>query len=698
MAGTDFDVRERVRASIDIVELIGRSLELRRQGRNFVARCPWHDDRRPSLQVNPDRQSWKCWVCNIGGDVFSFVMQREGIGFGEALRMLADQAGIPLNDGYQQGPSSANRDEKQRLYKVLAWAAGQFRDFLAGEQPEAIEAREYLRQRGLSAEAIEEYQLGYAPDQWSWLIDRGRGAKIATGDLETVGLVSRSESSGRTLDRFRGRVMFPIRDTQRRPIAFGGRVLPRLAQEQEDKGRSVAKYINSPETKLFSKSDVLYGLDTARDEIIKQRRIVVMEGYTDVMMAWQHSVRIATAVLGTALNERHMKLIRRFADQVVLLLDGDAAGQRRANEVLDLFVGSDLDLRILTLPSGLDPCDYLLAEGGPALLSLIDAAPDALDHKLRTEFAGFDPLKDTHRAFQAAERVLNTLAHAPRHSLTDSSARLREQQILTRLARSLAVPDEELRRRLEVIRKTRRSRHRGDAPATGLANPSARLGQADRRAPVGRPAHVKPSDSAGRSDGTPSFDSEEPWYEEGPWEPADLHLAQGDPTSEPSPAAAMPIRQTSPQSWPTREIDLIEILLLAPDQIDLALEKVPLEEFIDPTMRAVYGWIEECYQQGMETSFSNLLTATENAELKSLLVELDERASQRPKSDLAEIAKWLQQVLQAFDKVRVDRAQQQTLAALASHQLSQEEEEAALLRMLQEKQREQELRRPESQP
>ncbi|MEZ6107104.1 MAG: hypothetical protein R3B96_13535 [Pirellulaceae bacterium] len=262
----------------------------------------------------------------------------------------------------------------------------------------------------------------------------------------------------------------------------------------------------------------------------------------------------------------------------------------------------------------------------------------------------------------------------------------------------MAVPDEELRRRLEVIRKTRRSRHRGDAPAAGLANPSARPGQADRRAPVGRPAHVKPSDPAGRSDGTPSFDSEEPWYEEGPWEPADLHLAQGDPTSEPSPAAAMPIRQTSPQSWPTREIDLIEILLLAPDQIDLALEKVPLEEFIDPTMRAVYGWIEECYQQGMETSFSNLLTATENAELKSLLVELDERASQRPKSDLAEIAKWLQQVLQAFDKVRVDRAQQQTLAALASHQLSQEEEEAALLRMLQEKQREQELRRPESQP
>lgn len=651
MVGMDFDNRERVRQATDIVDLMGRSLDLRRQGRNFVARCPWHDDRRPSLQVNPERQSWKCWVCNIGGDVFSYVMKQENVGFAEALQMLADRAGISLADS-KGASSSKNRDEKQRLFKALVWASAQFREFLAGSQPEAAEARAYLEQRGIEQRSIEEFHIGYAPDQWSWLIDRSRGAGVSLQDLEAIGLVSRTEASGKPIDRFRGRVIFPIRDTQRRPIAFGGRILPSVAKRQEEQmGRAMAKYINSPETRMYSKSDHLYGLDTARDEVTKQRRLVVMEGYTDVVMAWQYGIGIATAVLGTALNDRHIKLIRRFAEQVVLLLDGDAAGQKRANEVLDLFVGTDLDLRILTLPDNLDPCDYLRERGRESLWQLIDQAPDALEHKLNVELAGIDPLKETNRAFHAAERVLATLALAPRVNLTDSSARLREQQIVTRLSRSLAIPDEELRRRLNVLRRQRRQ-------------PEERL---------------RANESTTRSSGI-GFqpDSDEP----------------GETTPPRVPDKVF--RLTPPKAWPIRELELIELLLLAPDQIDLVLENVSHDEFVDPTMRTVYEWIEECYHSGLETSFSNLITAADHPDLKSLLVELDERAGSRPKSDLAGISKWLQLVLAAFDKVRVDRVQQQTMAALSSRKMSEAEEEEALLRMLQEKQREQELRRPDS--
>ncbi|HRF01631.1 MAG TPA: DNA primase [Pirellulaceae bacterium] len=666
MAGFDFDVKDRVRQAIDIVDLIGRSLELRRQGRNFVARCPWHDDRRPSLQVNPDRQSWKCWVCNIGGDVFSFVMQREGVAFGEALRMLADQAGIALVDGPSATRLAQSRDEKQAMFRLLAWAAAQFRECLVKDAAAAA-ARDYLAERGLAPESLETYGVGFAPDQWSWLIDRARPAGFRVEELEAVGLVTRSDSTGKPLDRFRGRVIFPIRDTQLRPIAFGGRVLPEIAKRLEAQGQRVpAKYVNSPETKLFSKSDVLYGLDVARDEVVRQRRIVVMEGYTDVIMARQFGITTATAVLGTALNERHIKLIRRFAETVILLLDGDAAGQRRTNEILDLFVGTDLDLRILTLPDGLDPADYLLKHGGPALGRAIDGAVDALDHKLATELQGFDPVRDTHRAFRAAENVLATLAHAPRVTLADSSARLREQQIVGRLARTLAIPDDELRRRLEEMRRARRTQQRS-AEARDERRDEERRDDERRQGGSGE-RRVSEGERFGSEQGA---------------EPNDVRP---------------PLVLTPPASWPVREVQLLEVLLLAPDRIDSVLENIGPDRFVDPLMRRVYECFDECYRTHGDVEFSTLLTSVEEPQLKSILVELDERARSRPESDLAGIAIWLQQVIAAFAWIGIDQTQRHVLSALSTRRLSDEEEASALQHMLEAKQREQELQRARSTP
>ena len=251
--------------------------------------------------------------------------------------------------------------------------------------------------------------------------------------------------------------LFSIRDTRSRPIAFGGRVLPQFADER------TAKYINSPETPLFSKSRELYGLDAARDGIAREKQVVVLEGYTDCLMAHQHGLTNMVAVLGTALGEAHLQVLRRFTDSIVLVLDGDDAGRRRTNEIIDallaLFVKNQIDLRILTLPEGLDPCDFIASQGSDAFRHLLAGAVDALEHKFRSVTHGLDLSTDTHRATEAVEQVLATLAQLrPASSEAASPTLLREQQMLGRIAREFRLPEEQLRNRLTALRKARQSR------------------------------------------------------------------------------------------------------------------------------------------------------------------------------------------------------------------------------------------------
>ncbi len=375
------DAKEQIRNATDLVDLVGGYLELRRQGRNYVGTCPWHDDSRPSLQVNPERQSWKCWVCDIGGDVFSFVMKKEGIEFREALEMLAERAGIPLSTPSGKVTKGGVND-KNALFRVMAWAEQQYHQCLLTSD-QARNARDYLTERGIHRESIERFHLGFAPDSWQWIMDRARSAQISEELLVAVGLTSVSENSSRPYDRFRNRVIFSIRDTQGRPIGFGGRVLPGT----KDAG---AKYLNSPETRLFSKSEQLYALDQQREGISATGNAVVVEGYTDVIMAWQAGLHNVVAALGTALGERHIRLLRRFADRVTLVLDGDEAGQKRANEILELFVANAVDLRIATLPPRLDPCDFVQQHGAKAFEDLVAGAVDALYHKIRVCTAGIE--------------------------------------------------------------------------------------------------------------------------------------------------------------------------------------------------------------------------------------------------------------------------------------------------------------------
>ncbi len=444
-SSSNYDLKEQVRAAIDIVDLVGSYLDLRREGRNYTALCPWHPDSRPSLKVNPDRQSWKCWVCDDGGDIFNFVQKKEGVGFVEALELLAERAGIP----FQQGPQAAEGTaaHKPTLFRVIAWAEQQFHRCLQHD-PAAQVARDYLRDRGINEESVRQFHLGYAPAAWDWLIRQAEQTPFSVAVLEAAGLVTTSQQRDRRYDRFRDRLLFSIRDAQNRPIAFGGRVLPGSTE--------AAKYINSPETRLFSKSDHLYGIELAREAIVRDRHAVIVEGYTDVIMAHQWDVRNVVAVLGTALGPRHIRLLRRFADRVTLVLDGDEAGQKRTNEVLELFVASPLDLRIVTLPDGSDPCDFVAERGADAFRDLIDQAADALTYKINLAVTQAGTMDSLHRSNQALEEILQTLAGAAANQKDASNPwQLRMQQVIGRLAREFRVDETALRERLRQLTRNK---------------------------------------------------------------------------------------------------------------------------------------------------------------------------------------------------------------------------------------------------
>lgn len=446
----DFDAlafKERVKQATDVVELVSGYLRLVPAGRILKGHCPWHDDQRPSFQVDPHKQTVRCWVCNLGGDVFSFVMQTERLTFPEALEFLADRANIPLPKRSSPQSDVAFK-ARQNAYQVLQWAEQTFHQYLlearAGEP-----ARTYLLQRGFQPESLLEFRLGYAPPDGKWLLQRGALSSISAEDLELAGLVSKRPEGGGYYDCFRGRVIFPIRDPQGKTIAFGGRILPGTDHP--------AKYVNTAATALFDKKRTLYGLDAAAAAIRRAGHALVMEGYTDCLIARQHGLGECVAVLGTALGEAHVKLLRRYTDRVVLVLDGDRAGRARAEQVLGLFLSAQLDLRVLTLPGELDPCDYVLQYGVDSLKQLVTLAPDALEYRIQSAMEGVDVASGSFAANQALEKILGSLADCPTASpLNQSAQSVRLEQILARLSATFRVSDHTLRERLKALKQQQR--------------------------------------------------------------------------------------------------------------------------------------------------------------------------------------------------------------------------------------------------
>ncbi|MFN5102467.1 MAG: DNA primase [Planctomycetota bacterium] len=562
----DNQTKERVRQAINIVDLIGGYSEVRRQGRNFVSRCPFHDDRRPSMQINAERQSWKCWVCDVGGDAFSFVMQKEGMSFPEALQFLADKAGIVIETTGSKTPG-ASAEDKRQLYQAIQWAVEKYRDYFRND-PAANAAREYVASRGLEASNAERFGLGFAPESWSWLADRALADKISLDALEKVGLLARGTSQTR-YDRFRDRLIFPIFDPQSRPIALGGRVLPGSPVE-------AAKYINCSETRLYQKNQTLYGLNFAKDRISKTQVAVVVEGYTDVMMAHQHGIDNAVACCGTALTENHIRLLKRYCDSVVLMLDGDQAGQKRTGEILELFLSESMDLRILTLPDQLDPCDYLLRYGGESLKELISQAVDALEFKIRSACQGFDPLLDTHRATVALESVLSSLAKIPESSQSDSRVVVRLEQIISRLSRQFGIGQSQIKMRLGDLRKQSR-----------------------------RWANVSDASTAHRSGGVET----------------DHEAVHGDSSD----FHQQPVEYRYDELSAV-ELELLEILATNTDLVPMAIERIAPKNLVSPTALAIFQLYLNLELEGHSLDFQSILTATEDPALKNVLVTLEQHA------------------------------------------------------------------------
>ena len=570
------DAKEQVRQAIDIVDLAGSYMALRRQGRNYVALCPWHDDTRPSMQINPARQSFKCWVCDIGGDIFSFLMKIEGVDFREALEMLAERAGIELT-AERGANESGGQFDRRNLYKAVAWAETEYHQCLL-KSPEAESARRYLNDRHITQESIEKFHLGFAPNRWDWLGLRAQQAGASPAVLQRVGLVGRRQQGEGYYDRFRGRLMFSIRDARSRPIAFGGRVLPGVSNENRD--RPEAKYINSPETPLFSKSGQLYALDLAKDGINQRQGIVVMEGYTDVIMAHQEGITNAVAVLGTALGERHVPLVRRFTDRITLVLDGDEAGQRRTMQILDellaLFVAQEIDLRILTLPSGADPCDVISSQGSEAFQQHLSTAVDALDHKIAAVTNGLASESvsnrgpGTHASAQAVEAIIGTVARAfPSGGSASSVGLVREQQVMSRLARQFGIGEETIRARLTAKRHEQASKSRP---------------------------------------------------------------AQQGPRQQPEMAPQIPPRsdRLSLTAW---EKELLELLLHQPEVLPQLAASLPAEAIPNSFCREIYQRALEAHQAGRQISFDQLMLATEDNDEKNLLVESDLLGQDKSASD-----------------------------------------------------------------
>lgn len=434
-----------IKHAVDIVTLVGEYLPLHRSGSKFKALCPFHDDHNPSLELNPERQSYKCWSCGAGGDVFDFIKDIERVDFPEALRMLAERAGVALENP-SVGPTPKG-PSKTELIAVNDWARQMFAEALS-RTPEALE---YVTGRGITQASIERFRLGYAPDARDWLLTRARRQGFLPELLEQAGLILRStDAPGLIRERFRGRLIFPIHDPRGRTLGFGGRILPATERALAAEGKNAAKYLNSPETPLFQKRRVLFAADLARSEARESGWVAVVEGYTDVIAAHQVGLTNVVGTLGTSLGDDHVIALRRLADRVVLVFDGDEAGQTAADRALELFLGHEVDVRVLALPSNLDPCDFLLKEGAEAFRSLVEGAIDPLAFAIRRAEARFD-LASPEDSRRAAEWVLAILGRVP--SSHRAGLDVKVAKALDTLSRRLGVPVETLDRRLKQIQR-----------------------------------------------------------------------------------------------------------------------------------------------------------------------------------------------------------------------------------------------------
>jgi DNA primase len=363
---------QQVRAANDIVDVIGSYVPLKRAGANFVALCPFHKEKTPSFNVNPHLQIFKCFGCHKGGDVFAFVKEYESVEFPEAVRRLAERARIPLE--YEAGQAEGqSRHLKEKLLQVHEQITQRWQSALANEAAGQI-ARDYLARRGVSAEAVKLFRLGYAPEVWDDTVNWAKNKGHEPGLVETAGLVLKKEGGDNYYDRFRGRLMFPICDEQGRVIGFSGRIL--------SGDEKTAKYVNSPETPIFTKSKVFFGLDKSKRALLEAECAIICEGQLDLIACFMAGVQNVVAPQGTAFTADHARILKRYVPEVVLCFDSDEAGQNAAVRALDHLLAAGLAVRVAVVPAPHDPDSLIKSSGGDAFKKLITQAEGFFDFYL----------------------------------------------------------------------------------------------------------------------------------------------------------------------------------------------------------------------------------------------------------------------------------------------------------------------------
>jgi len=400
------DVVDEVRARADIVEVIGEHVALKRAGKDFKARCPFHEERTPSFYVVPSKGFYKCFGCNESGDVFTFLMKRLGLSFVDAVKYVAERAGVEIREVSRQG----GEDPYRHLYEANSFAQEFFEKSLWDEKT-GKGARAYLKGRGIGRETAERFSLGHAPDEWRALREGSAVHGIDDAVLLEVGLLIQREEGKEPYDRFRNRVIFPIESTSGRVLAFGGRVLGKG-------GKGMPKYLNSPESPVYHKGEVLYGLSWAKNAIRREEGALVVEGYMDAVSLTAGGIENVVAPLGTAMTEAQARLLARYCTRAFLLFDSDPAGLKATFRAGDVLLAAGLHPAVVTLPPGEDPDTIVRKEGPEAVREYLSQAVDVLDRKLQI-LEERDYFSSIERTRGAVDRLLPTLRAAKDPALRD---------------------------------------------------------------------------------------------------------------------------------------------------------------------------------------------------------------------------------------------------------------------------------------
>ncbi len=372
-----------IKARLSIVDVIQGFVSLKKSGKNHIGLCPFHDDNNPSMHVNDEKGFFHCFSCGAGGDMFGFLMRYSNVSFPEALKELARKAGVRLPSRSPRTKSARKKEAAAgRFFEVNGLVCSFFSQNLIASRKNSAQARRYLESRGISPEIIKEFNLGFAHDSWDSLVKFASRNNIRIGELEELGLVIAKEGGSGHYDRFRNRIIFPISEITGRICGFGGRTLSEGESKQP-------KYMNSPESPVFDKKSVLYGLYHSRYEIGRERKAVLVEGYMDFIKLYANGIRNVVATLGTAFTNEHARILRRFCEEVVIVYDGDAAGIRSAVRAGEILLEQGISSSICRIPDGLDPDDYLEEHGPDSFTELIAAPVDVSDFIIDDTFARY---------------------------------------------------------------------------------------------------------------------------------------------------------------------------------------------------------------------------------------------------------------------------------------------------------------------